>query len=425
MIPRERCHQILVLVTMMSVIALLTTGQFLCCRAKTVIDYVVQTSDIAFKAHKHLIEVFMEENPDILVKIRNASGSGDYWESLLVQMAGGVIPDVVYFDPKQLPGFVKNRAFLNITHFIERDINEIDLSDFFPPALEYFHYADGYYGLPADVTPIVPVINRDHFWETGLELPTAWSLDEFRNILRRLTTDADGDGLPERYGLQEMGWWVHSLPFLWSFEGNYYEVTSDRQSIVPCADQPATVKALVYLRDLKWQDEVMGGSFFAGAASIMLTSVDQHFMNHVRQLDDLKWDFAPIPTGPTGVAVTRFNSMTWLIPRQSRKHEEAWQFAKWLYSNKGQLLYGKLITTPARISAAREILLSEGKDTPQREEVFLDSMDCLRPHPANVLARDSEQIVGTWYGKLMRDEISPQEAAKQMQEQLSILLSEQ
>ncbi|NLN29590.1 MAG: hypothetical protein GX161_15375 [Firmicutes bacterium] len=88
-----------------------------------------------------------------------------------------------------------------------------------------------------------------------------WLWDEFVQTMRRLTVDTDGDGVPERYGLQTSGWGGGANHIgLW---GQYWvneDVTEWN------GDRPEVIAALEKTVGLRTVDKVIGGNLVNGTA---------------------------------------------------------------------------------------------------------------------------------------------------------------
>ena len=63
---------------------------------------------------------------------------------------------------------------------------------------------DKYYGLPMKINTNLVMMNKDHLDEAGLEIPTEWTWDDYRDYAKALTTD-------EHYGS-----YLHTWHYLYS-----------------------------------------------------------------------------------------------------------------------------------------------------------------------------------------------------------------
>ena len=85
---------------------------------------------------------------------------------------------------------------LDLSELIERD--GFDLVENFGEMAESF-YVDGKpYSIPTKLDQYGMVLNKDLFDEAGIEIPTEWSFDEFREICKKLT---HGEGADQVYGV--------------------------------------------------------------------------------------------------------------------------------------------------------------------------------------------------------------------------------
>ncbi len=122
------------------------------------------------------------------------------------------------------------------------------LQDIFPVFLKANRWGDTLITFPFNKSVHVLYYNRDLFDSLGLTPPTTW--EAFRDVARRLTVDANGDGIPERYGTAfPVDVWLFTI-LLYQNGGRIYD--GDRVAV---ADPPG-VKALQFLVDLIHKDHV-------------------------------------------------------------------------------------------------------------------------------------------------------------------------
>ena len=85
---------------------------------------------------------------------------------------------------------------LDLTELMERD--GFKLTDYFGTMAESFYVNGKAYSIPTKLDQYGIVINKDMFDAAGIEVPTEWTYDEFREIAKKLT---HGEGQDKVYGM--------------------------------------------------------------------------------------------------------------------------------------------------------------------------------------------------------------------------------
>ena len=118
------------------------------------------------------LRAFEELHPGIRVQRINPGDSGQFFTKLQTMMAAGDPPDVFYMDYARLPVFVREGQLANI------DADDIDLGDFYEPAVDAFRW-DGeqtgsgpLWGIPKDFTTLGFYINLDLLEQAGVPRPS-------------------------------------------------------------------------------------------------------------------------------------------------------------------------------------------------------------------------------------------------------------
>ena len=122
--------------------------------------------------------------------------------------AAGVNLDVLYGDNATLMYFAREVLSQPIDHLAQRDMK----LDLFPASVLSVLETDGrLYAIPTALSLHNLYYNVDLFAQAGLDrLPTSWESerldwDEYASMVRKLTLDTDGDGQPNRFGTQTLG----------------------------------------------------------------------------------------------------------------------------------------------------------------------------------------------------------------------------
>src|SRR5690606_39211325 len=125
---------------------------------------------------------------------------------IIVQIAGGVGPDVYMVGDWDYAEFAQGGLAANLTPYLERD--GVDLGMYIPQLLENHRYIDGnIYTLPKVFSTLGVYYNKDLFDQAGIAYPQpGWTWEEALEMMRKLTR-ARGDGEVETWGVVVNPWW--------------------------------------------------------------------------------------------------------------------------------------------------------------------------------------------------------------------------
>lgn len=176
---------------------------------------------------RRIVREFEADNPGVEVTIRFIHG--DYYQKVLVMMAGNIAPDLMWMG-QSFGEFAQKGAFLDVNDYIERDI---DVENFFPEAVAWYRFGDRQFGLPYGIDMGYIVYNRAIFDENDVPYPRDdWTFDEFLDAARKLTVRSD-DGSIERYG-----YWGGFIP------ANFGARFIDEETMEPTCNTPEMIDYL-------------------------------------------------------------------------------------------------------------------------------------------------------------------------------------
>lgn len=180
---------------------------------------------------------------EFALKAMNVPGA-EYMTKVDTMLAGKVAPDIFFVVPGTLPSYAEIGAVEDLTDRFKADAS-IDLSDYYPGALQASSWKGRYYGLPWVMRPLVLYYNRELFDQASLAYPSpAWDWQTFFNTAKKLTRK-DGEGNTEIYGFANPSWQV-SL-WVWQNGGHLIDEAKGR----PTLDAPETVEAFKFLEQIR------------------------------------------------------------------------------------------------------------------------------------------------------------------------------
>jgi multiple sugar transport system substrate-binding protein len=349
------------------------------------ISYMVWGAPEELEVWQTIVDEFQVANPNIKVNVE-VSDWDTYWTKLKTLLAANTPPDVFAMDAPLYLDYQSRGVLLNLQPYIDKTSGFLD--GFYPVTLEAYKLPDGYYGMPRDFQTIVLFYNKDMFDAAGVAYPTAdWTYDDLRAAAKDLTIDIDGDGTIDQYGFSADLWdmelvWSEAI---WSWGGEVINADHTKTLI----GEPAAREAWQYFYDLMFVDKSMpdanttgqyGGDLFQ-AGKVAMTSIG-HWAVPGYATVDFKWDVAPMPTSPTGGRATSVNSAGFVVAKESKYPDAAWEFVKYCLSETGQKRLTELgLAIPVLESVANSPVFLNQSMVDINQQVFLDSLAFAKMKP--------------------------------------------
>jgi multiple sugar transport system substrate-binding protein len=291
---------------------------------------------------------FMAAHPAIDVRVLEIPGN--YYQKLLVMIAGGDAPDLMWMG-QAFTEFAHRGVFLDVTDRIAR---EVDVKAFSPEALSWYQLDGRSYGMAYGFDLKFLVINGKLFDDAGVPRPRdRWTFEEFLRAAQALTKDKNGDGRPDQYGICGN---VDPSTFGASI------LSADNQRVT--CDEPGMIRFLHTNLDLaeryrvcprgKQQpneafDDVVTTFRQGNVAMMTMSTWNLPFVRE--QCADMDWDIATNPIverdGHWG------SSQAMLISSSTRHPDEAWLLFKSFIEGRFEREMSSLVV-PSRKAAARE-----------------------------------------------------------------------
>lgn len=288
--------------------------------------------------HQQVADAYMKANPNVKVELWSQPW-GDYFTKLDTLFAAGdgsAIPDVFFMSPVQK--YASSKLIQDLTPYIEK--SKMDLTDYWPGALESTSWDGKVYGLPRDSGVEVLYYNKDDFDKAGLEYPTDdWTWDDLRKAAEALTIK-DPSGRVSRYGLAMEG----GKYFDW-VGGNGGHILDDMFKPTECQlSQPEAVEGIEFFAGLMndgiaWKDANLGQA--GGDQAVFLSDQAAMFIQNASRVPALNaaginYDVAAVPKAPSGGRQAgSTNGAAWVMSALTEKPEAAWEFMQFLQSPEG------------------------------------------------------------------------------------------
>jgi multiple sugar transport system substrate-binding protein len=348
------------------------------------INYMLWGSPEELAVWQAIVDDFEKQHPDISVTV-DVSDWNSYWDKLQTLFAGGTPPDIFAMDGPLYPDWQSRGVLLNLQPYIDASPGLLD--GLYAGPLETYKRADGYFGLPRDFQTIVLFYNKDMFDAAGVPYPTDdWTIQDLQDAAKKLTKDVDGDGVNDQWGLSTDLW---DMELFWSSAlwGAGGEVLSPDYTKTLIGEPKARV-AWHTISDMVTVDKSIpdpetaaqyGDVFAAGKAA--MTTIGHWVVPEYAKLP-FKWDVTGFPAGPEK-RTTSVNSAGFVISKDSKHADAAWEFMKFALSEPGQTRLTELgFALPVLKSVAQSPIYLKQKSAPIQQKVFLDALAYAKVKPS-------------------------------------------
>jgi len=313
------------------------------------------------------LQKFEIENPQYRVIYSNGCArdiTGDA-QRLMCAIAGGVPPDVVWFDRFAVGEWAARGALTDLTPFIEKqdpkDPGRINLAEYYPFSVEEASYKNPnehgkarLYAIPTDTDIRMMFMNADIMRQARLvdhkgepRAPKDW--DELREYASKLTIYRNpGD---KHSGILRLGFgpnFGNSWLYLYAFQAGGNMLSDDRKTVT--MNSPAVVKALRFMTDVHddlggvaqveaFREASQGGALdpFVLGTVAMKVDGDASMIQIADWRPNLDFRVVPAPLPKEEIAKGRkpigwSGGYSYVIPATSRQKEGAFKLLKFLNS---------------------------------------------------------------------------------------------
>lgn len=336
-----------------------------------------------------VIEKFEEEHPNIKIDkqilVDNASHA-DYLKQLdLIASSGEKIDVMMFANQTDFAKRVNSGLIAPLDEFIEAE--GMNMDEEYDNA--YTPINDSYYGLPAKQVVNLVLLNKNHLDEAGLEIPTEWTWDDYREYATKLSS---GEGVDRKYGSFLFTWpdTFHILKMLSKSEdrhivkGDGTANTDDpilRESLQFRYDLEQVDKVSVPLADTLASDLNYRQQFFTEAVSMIPSG--SFLITQWGQFEpDFEIAWAPWPkNNESDPSYTVAGGDVVAVGANSDKKEAAYTFARWV-TTEGMVVQERFVPswTKGDQSAILDKLI-EGTARPEaiHKESLQHTLDMMEP----------------------------------------------
>jgi multiple sugar transport system substrate-binding protein len=349
-------------------------------------------------AYRTVIRAYRDRSGGADVRLVEASDRTDLIARLSTSIAGGRPPDVFLINYRFYGQFAAKGAIEPIEPRAAAS-TALDLTGFYPQALDAFRWRGRLHCLPQNVSSLVVYYNRDLFRRHRVPEPRAdWSWQEFVATASALTRDAAGRRAAGResetasavatYGLGVEPTLIRLAPFVWS---NGADLVDDVDSPTRLTlDTPAAIEVLreflalrtpygVVPTDVEVEAEEDEARFANGRLAMLLSS--RRSTPTFRGITGFDWDVAPLPRFREPVGI--LHSDAYCLARASPRQDAAWRFVEFALGPEGQRIVAATgRTVPSLRAVAQSPAFLDPAARPRSSRVFLDGIAAIRRVPS-------------------------------------------
>jgi multiple sugar transport system substrate-binding protein len=389
----------------------------------TTIKYVRWAGTQEAQDFQTLVNKFMKANPDIKVETEFLPWSA-YWDKLKTTIMSGTAADVLSFSHQQSAPYVCKEALYDMGKLpgAKELLNQMQ-----PGTKLAVLYKGKIYGMPVGVGVRALIYNKEMFDEAGVPYPNStkpMSLAEFMAISKKLTK-VNADGKVTQYAalFTPNEYWENMVVGAGGhFVDNY---TKPTKVTINTPEGIAGFQAYVDLIKEKVSppfSDQWNGPWGSPDSAVATKKVAMMCSGPwaLGPLKDGNIKFGTAPIFVNKVRATRGYINFLAIAKNSKNPKAAWKFIQWMTST-GQVEFTKTGDLPANTKALAAVM----KEPAQWPKEIMDAYYSELPYvitgpmvPSDEFSTVTQEIIDN----LLMLRITPQEATKQMEDKLNVLI---
>lgn len=268
-------------------------------------------------------------------------GTSAFLEKLSTLLAGGTPPDAFNMYYPWVVSLGDQGVFQTLDSYISTA--KVDMTDFYPNALNAFKYQGKQIGMPFYAGPSVCYLNKTVFDKAGVALPANdWTWNDLVSTAQKLTQTG---GSTARFGLAPISTGLNFFnAFIWENGGNEF---SDDLTTARLAEEPS-VAAFQYAIDLitkqhvaptpaEMKGKAVADMFHAGEVA-MVVNTCRCGVPAYAVWTDVQLSSVALPKGKAG-QISRDGPNAISVSPAGKQLDAAWQFADYFASPEGQTAF--------------------------------------------------------------------------------------
>ncbi|MDQ6883070.1 MAG: sugar ABC transporter substrate-binding protein [Candidatus Dormibacteraeota bacterium] len=351
-------------------------------------------------AASDVIANYKKANPNVTLQITPLPWSVAH-DKLITSIAGRSTPDVAMIGTTWMGELTKLNAVTNLP-------SSFNKGDYF--GMDTATANGNAYGVPWYVETRVLYYRKDLAAAAGVtSAPATW--DDLTAMAQKLKAAG------HKYGINfQTNDWQEFVPFIWSAGG---DVMKNGKFTL---DSPEAVKALTFYSDFFKKGLSRGTTpqgfdliqaFVAGDDPAFVSGPWMAGLITKAGLDQSKWAVAPMPKGDKS-ATSFVGGSDWVVFKNSKNPDAAWKFVQFMMQKDSQVAWYKdLNDLPALKDGWSDSALTADPNL----KVFGGQLKDAKSAPNIAQWEEVAKAIDDWEEKAALNKVTPQDAAKGMQQQ--------
>jgi multiple sugar transport system substrate-binding protein len=314
----------------------------------------------------------------------------------------------------------------------------LDVSDRFPKSeqqkflqgpVESLIYEDAIYGVPWFTDAGMLYYRKDLLDESGIsQPPTTW--DDLKQMAEQVRQDA---GLKYGFvfqGAEYEGGVCNGLEYIWTnggdvLDGNTVVVDSPEAAAGLETEHSMVTEGVAPKAVSTYKETETDPTFLNGDAVFARNWPYMYALAGTEDYPKVKPEqlgVAPLPVGEGGPTTSALGGWDMMINANSEKQDSAWEFVQWMTAEEQQkwrALNATLLPTRAALYEDQEVL--------QKVPVIRLGKTALqntKPRPVSPYYSDMSLKMAEEFNKALKGDVSPEQAVKTLQEELSSIIEQ-
>ncbi|WP_017381694.1 ABC transporter substrate-binding protein [Paenisporosarcina sp. TG-14] len=376
-------------------------------------------------ATEKLIAAFEDENPNITVKQQEMPADTGASHDQYVTTFSSKSTEIDVFDADVIwpAEFAQAQYALELDRFIEAD--GIKMEDYFPGTVQSGNFNGRQYAMPK-YTDAGLLFYRKDIVETP---PATW--DELFEMASELKGKEGTEFGYLMQANQYEGMITNAVEFIASYGG---EVVDENNEVV--VNSPETIAGITKMVEfvnsdfvpsniLSFQETETNNAWVGGQAVFARNWPYMQSTSENKDGSEVAGNvgFAVLPAGDDTNAATLGGWMS-MINRYSENQEAAWEFVKFMSGPEGQKISAVEGGRAPTIEALYEDEDVKGAAALFSNEEFVATLQNAVPRPVSPIYPLISDIMQVELSKALAEDITPEEAAKNMQEKIEAAMAE-
>ena len=373
------------------------------------------------EVYNDLIAKFNVEHPNIKVKMESVPFP-DYQQKITVLAAGRELPDVGWVAERMVPQFMENGLLEDVSSF--KDDEEYNMDDFFPSTLDLFKKDDKLLGLPFSTPPMVMFYNEDLFVNAGEKTPNehveagTWTWEQFEKSSKAISSE----GVYGANLFRDWNTWIALLSHTWSYGGDLFnEDLSEFTWNTPEGSESLKMLDRMMFEDGSHPKAGEQVSFESGKIGMFFDVYS--YVSAARNVQDFKWDIAPLPEGTEG-RFPQLGQAGYGLFEGSKYPEEAKELLKFFTSQEGITSTSTFFVPPRESVLSSDEFVNQPNNPPKEsiQRAVIDEMDNARLPVGHTEWQKIDSAIQFGFDELFGQLKEPDEILEGMEEKINPIL---